>query len=70
MLPMVDEKPRRRPSHGLRAERERPHGLLKNVESALDWLLSHENDGYRRAYKKVPKGETLARAFRRPSRNP
>merc|ERR1719439_540023 len=33
----------------------------KNVESALDWLLSHENDGdIDEPIKKVPKGQTLA----------
>ena len=33
----------------------------KNVESALDWLLSHENDkDIDEPIKKVPKGQTLA----------
>merc|ERR1719487_2351228 len=33
----------------------------KNVESALDWLLSHENDNdIDEPIKKVPKGQTLA----------
>ena len=41
----------------------------KNVESALDWLLSHENDGdIDEPIKKVPKGQTLASERPGPSR--
>ena len=64
VLPMVDEKlledVKSMGFPELRARKALMAGS-KNVESALDWLLSHENDGdIDEPIKKVPKGQTLA----------
>ena len=64
VLPMVDEKlledVKSMGFPELRARKALMAGS-KNVESALDWLLNHENDGdIDEPIKKVPKGQTLA----------